>query len=241
MKTSFARFIACFVILSSVFVIAQEGPASKMHTNTVLASANGTFEANPDTAILGFNVFAQAATSGAAYTQAAGETDKVRQALRASGIEPSAASFSAYSIQPMYDYRDPKQKLVGYRVEVNVSLKLKDFSKIGPLLQKLADANITENQSVSYTLENMEQAKVKAVQDAFRKARNAADALAEAAGRALGQLSYASVDVNESERVISPMRVMAGLGAERVAAPNEQFTPQKVQVTAHVTAQFELK
>ena len=104
--------------------------------------------------------------------------------LRTNGIEPKAAEIGYYSIQPMYDWKNPKRKLVGYQVTTNVSLKLKDFSKIGPITQQLADAAVSESQSVSYTLDNMDEAKTKAVEDAYRRARASADALARAAGRA---------------------------------------------------------
>ena len=40
---------------------------------------------------------------------------------------------------------------MGYRVTTDVTLKLKDFSKIGPITQQLADANVSETQTLSYT------------------------------------------------------------------------------------------
>lgn len=234
--------IVCAVLLSSFFATAQTQPML-MQANTIQAGADGKFEANPDTAILQFNISAQQNTAQAAYAQAAKDTDQVRQVLRTNGIEPETAHFSSYSTQPVYDYRNPKRKIVGYRVDVEVSLKLKDFSKVAPIIQQLADTDITENQSVQYTLENMEAAKIKAVQDAFRKAREIANAVAETSGRSLGELSHASVDVNENTHFVSPMpRMMAmNAGAAPPPAPNEEFSPQTIIVTAHVNAVFELK
>ena len=69
----------------------------------------------------------------------------------------------------------PKQQVIGYRVTTDVTLKLKDFTKVGPITQQLADANVSETQTLSYTLENMDDAKNKAVEDAYRRARNSAD------------------------------------------------------------------
>jgi len=146
-------------------------------------------------------------------------------------------------VQPVYDWKNPKQKVVGYRVTTDVTLKLKDFSKVAPITQQLADANVSESQTLSYTLENVDDAKNKAVEDAYRRARNSADTLARASGRTLGDLSYASVDTFES-----PRPVMRGLARSMVAtvnagppAPTEEFTPQTVTVTAHVNALFNLK
>ncbi len=98
----------------------------------------------------------------------------------------------------MYDWKNPKHKVIGYRVTSDVTLKLRDFTKIGALTEQLADIEDTQNQSVNYTLEDIEQAKAKASEDALKKARNQASAVATAGGRTLGELLYASVDVNQA-------------------------------------------
>ena len=69
----------------------------------------------------------------------------------------------------MYDYKTPKRKLAGYRVSASVSVKLKDFAKIPPILQALAEASVSDTQSLGYTLEEMDSAKTKAVEDAYRR------------------------------------------------------------------------
>jgi uncharacterized protein YggE len=122
-------------------------------------------------------------------------------------------------------------------------LKLKDFSKIGPVTQQLADASVGESQSLSYTLDSTEEAKSKAVADAYRRARASAQSLANASGRMLGELSYASVDTFENIRVLAPTprRAMPMAMAAPSPAPTEEFSPQNVTVTAHVNAMFVLK
>src|SRR5260370_1369859 len=123
--------------------------------------------------------------------------------MRANAIDPKAAHLGFLSVQPVYDWKNPKQKVIGYRVTTDVTLKLKDFSKIGLITQQLADANVSETQTLNYTLENMDDAKSKAVEDAYRPAHNSADAIARASGRTLAQLSYASVDTFETPRTLS--------------------------------------
>jgi uncharacterized protein YggE len=82
-------------------------------------------------------------------------------------------------------------------------LKLKDFSKIGLVTQQLAEASVSESQSLSYTLDSTDEAKSKAVADAYRRARASAQSLAAASGRTLGELSYSSVDTFENIRVMA--------------------------------------
>src|SRR5712692_9283150 len=242
MKISIALLIPMF--LAGTLVSAQDRPTIAAQPNTVFVGADGKFEANPDTALLQFNISAQEDSSRAAYDRASKSAEQVRQILRTNGIEPKAAEIGFFSLQPVYDWKTPKRKLVGYRVNANVSLKLKDFSKIAPIVQRLADSDVTENQSLSYTLEDMDAAKTRAVEDAYRRARESAAAVARAGGRTLGELSYASVDTFENMRIVAPMagRPMANMRMEAAApAPTEEFTPQNIVITAHVNAMFTLR
>ena len=235
------RWIALSLLLLASTLNSQEGPALKVIPNTVFVGADGKFEAAPDTAVIQFNISAQADTAKAAYDQVSKEAETTRQVLRNNGIDPKSAEVGFFAVNPMYDWKSPKHKVTGYQVTTSVSLKLKDFSKIGPIIQQLADANIAESQSLNYTLENIDEAKGKAVADAYRRARVSAQSLASASGRTLGELSYASVDTFEN-RPVQPVRRAMAMGAAAAApAPTEEFTPQNVTVTAHLNAMFELK
>jgi uncharacterized protein len=234
-----ASIFLAMLCLTVNLAFSQDRPAVSAQANTVYAGADGKFEAAPDTAQLQFNVSVREDTSQEAYQHAAKEVEQVRQVLRTNGIDPKAATIGFFSVQPMYDWKNPKQKVVAYRVTTDVTLKLKDFSKVGPITQQLADANVSESQTLSYILEDMEDAKNKAVEDAYRRAHNSADTLAHASGRMLGELSYASVDIMENPHIIMP-RVMSAM-ANAAPAPTEEFTPHTVTITAHVNALFNLK
>src|ERR1700731_5511601 len=212
-------FLACvpFVLLIVNRVSAQDRSWVNAQANTVYVSADGKFESAPDNAQIQFNVSVQDETSQAAFQRASKNVEQVRQVLRANGIEPKAANIGFLSVQPVYEWK-PKQRVIGYRVTTDVSLKLKDFAKVGPITQQLADANVSETQTLSYTLENMDEAKNKAVEDAYRRARNSADGIARASGRTIGEPSYASVDPFETLRIVGP-RMPRPMSAMANAAP----------------------
>jgi len=223
---------------------AQVSPTpATIQINTIYAGADGKFEAAPDTAVIRMDIASQQDTSRAAYDHAALAVDHVRQVLKSNSIDLKAAQFGTYQMQPMYDWKNPKHKVIGYRVASDVTLKLRDFTKIGALTEQLADVEDTQNQLVNYTLEDIEQAKAKASEDALKKARNQAGAVATAGGRTLGDLLYASVDVNQTNIV----PVMFAQSVARAAAPMAtpppmaDFTPQTVTINAHVNALFALK
>ena len=238
----FARLFFALLLLFPSAAVAQDHPAVSAQPNTIYVGADGKYESVPDTAQIQFNVSVQDETSQAAFQRASKNVEQVRQVLRNNGIEPKAATIGLLSVQPVYEWK-PKQRVIGYRVTTDVTLKLKEFSKVGPITQQLADANVSETQTLSYTLENIDDAKNKAVEDAYRRAHNSADTLARASGRTLGELSYASVDTFENPRVAMPRmaRAMSAMANAAPPAPTEEFTPQSVTVTAHVNALFNLK
>jgi uncharacterized protein len=222
----------------------QDDGQRRVLVNTVSVGADGKFEAAPDTAVLGFTIAAQDPSSEGAYKKASESAERMRQVLRAHGIDPKTAEVGFYSLEPMYDYRSPKRKVVGYRVTSNVTLKLKDFTKIGGVITGLSTLEDSANQaSLSYILENIDAAKQKAIEDALNKAKASAATVARVGGRTLADLAYAAVDTFEQQPPVPMMamksRAMAADAAQE--APTEQFTPQKVTVTAHVNALFNLK
>jgi uncharacterized protein len=235
--------ISAVVLFLAISLMAQDHPSVTAQPNTVYVGADGKFEAAPDTAELQMNVSAQDDNSQNAYQRAAKNVDQIRQILRANGLDPKAATVGFFSVQPVYEWK-PKQRVIGYRVTTDVTLKLKDFSKIGPITQQLAEANVSETQTLNYTLENIDEAKSRAVEDAYRKARNSADTIAKASGRGVGELSYASVDTFENQRMPMPhmaRAMVAGANPMATPPPTEEFTPQNVTVTAHVNAVFTLR
>jgi uncharacterized protein YggE len=240
------KALLCWVIaalLPAAWANAQASPAVPIQANTIYAGADGKFESAPDTAVLQFDLASQQDTPRAAYDKVAAAAEQVRQVLKNNGLDVKMMQVGYYSVQPMYDYKSPKRKVIGYRVVTHVSLKLRDLGKVGGMIAQTADIEDAENQSLSYMLEDTEAAKAKAAEDALRRARNQAAAVAGAGSRALGELLYASVDVSQPVIVRMAMASRAattGAMAEQ-APPTAGFSPENVTINAHVNALFALK
>ncbi len=131
----FARLFFALILLSASAALAQDHPAVSAQPNTVYVGADGKFEVAPDTAQIQFNVSVQDETSQAAFQRGSKNVEQVRQVLRANGIDPKAATIGFLSVQPVYEWK-PKQRVIGYRVTTDVTLKLKDFAKVAPIRSK---------------------------------------------------------------------------------------------------------
>ncbi len=225
--------------MAAVPLFAQDRPANPQ-PNTVWVGADGKFESDPDTALVQFNISAQEEKLADATQKANQAAEQIRQLMRSNGLDPKDAQVSRFATQPVYDYKSPKRKLVGYLVEASISIKLKDFTKIGPISEGLSNLEVT-NTSLSYMLEDMDAAKIKAVEDALRRAHDEANAVARSSGRTLGELSYASVDTYEREPVRPMMMANAVEMKAASAPPTAEFGAEKITVTSHVNALYNLK
>jgi uncharacterized protein YggE len=235
------------VLFPTIFLLtlaaAAQGVSSgvQAQNNTIYSGADGKFEAAPDTAVLRLDIAAQQDTPKAAFDHASTTADRVRQVLRDNGIDVKAMQIGFYSVQAMYDWKNPKHKVVGYRVSTSLTLKLRDFTKVGTIIEQTADLEDMQNQSLNYILEDVEPAKAKAAEDALKKARSQANSVATAGGRGLGDLLFASVDI--SQPVIMPMQMAARVAPSAGATPppTAEFTPQSITINAHVNALFALR
>ncbi len=188
-----------------------------------------------------FSISAQQTELKAAYAKAQESAQRIRQILRDNGIDPKDAEIGSFAMNPAYKW-EPKRKLVGFQVSSHVTVKVHDFSKLGPIIDSFSQVDTTDSLSLSYTLENIDAAKAKAVEDAYRAARRNAEVLAHVGGRTLGAMTYASVDANDFVPQPRPMmRTEARANAGAAASPVEEFAPAKVTMTAHVNVLFQLK
>src|SRR6185369_6567621 len=92
---------------------AQDRPTVTAQPNSVYVGADGKFETAPDTALVQFNSSTQSDTAKTAYAAAPAEAEQTRQVLRANGIAPAHADIGYFSVQPTYDWKNPKRKILG--------------------------------------------------------------------------------------------------------------------------------
>ena len=243
------RAVLVFLFLCSAALIAQERSTVMAQANTVYVSADGRVEADPDLAIITFNVAPQEKSAKAAYEHAARDVEQIRELLRANQFDPKLAQVGPFSLQPIYEWTGGKRKPTAYRATTAVTVKLKEFDKVAHLLEGIENLDVTGTQQVTYALQDVEAAKARAVEDAFQHAHTAALALAKAGGRELGNLNSSSIDVAEArpreddyyaEHGRYPF-LLSSPAARMPVPPTEELTPTKITVVAHVNASFNLK
>jgi uncharacterized protein YggE len=226
-RTAPGLALLAFALVSPRLSPAQVKPA------TVTVSAQGSVRAQPDTAVVQFQVSGSNAELKTAYAAAEQQARQLRTQLREQGFTPAQARWSQYSVTPDWDYRT--HHILSYSVSAGVQLLLTDFGRIAPLIHAFSGSGSTTLRSVSFELRKSAAARRQAIAAAYTEAHAQAAALAAAAGLKLGPLASASV--NAGGLIAPRVRLMA---AAAMPAPVSQFTPQSLQITASVTAVYQL-
>jgi uncharacterized protein YggE len=160
-------------------------------------------------------------------------------------------------VRPLYE-GDRKKKAKSYLLQGQITLKVRDFSKPGPILENPVDDEITDFRSLNYSLSDQEAAKQKAVAEAMKRAVGRAGAALEQKGQKVGALRFANLDVKQlsgvSEMNVSALRqygtmaqtieVDSGTGGnsrKQALAPPPIPQPEKITVSAMVQCAFQIQ
>jgi uncharacterized protein YggE len=165
----------------------------------ILVSGEGVAEVAPDMAVLQLTVTREADAARAALDANSAAMAEVLEGMQQLGIEPRDLQTSNFSIQPRYHHpraqnsgeRKPPE-LVGYIVRNSLTVRVRDISNVGKILDQSVSLGVNEGGQISFTNADpaavIKQARINAVHDAREKAAT----LAAAAGVKLGKVMQLS-------------------------------------------------
>jgi uncharacterized protein len=200
----------------------------------ISVSGEGEVTGTPDTLTMSFGVSVTKDSVSEAVAVAADEADAVMAALMSNGVAEEDIQTSNYSIWPQYDYTGQRQILVGYQVNNNVTVKIRDIETAGATIDAVAAAggdDVTVN-GVAFSIEDNEALITAARDAAFADAKAKAEQLAELSGVTLGDPISISENFSPAPQ---PYRydevVFAGAdSAETSISPGEQSVVVSVAV-----------
>ncbi|HRI36621.1 MAG TPA: SIMPL domain-containing protein [bacterium] len=180
--------------------------SSAAAVRTVSVSGDGQVSLRPDTASIRIAVSELASTTRAAQQATNTKTTEVLAILRKSGIKDENIRTSNISFSTEYDWSSSERKVLGQRVRQELEAKVSnlgpsDQNNLSILLDALAGIENIEIYSVSFDLDDQEQAYGNARKLAFEKAREKAAELAGLAEEELGRI----VSISEGVPTYSPL------------------------------------
>lgn len=175
------------VAVASLAAVTRAGDAPAAAGDTgdaITVQGSASVRGVPDRAQLLFGVETQAATAKAALNANGAEMRKVIAAVKAAG--GSNVQTQSVSLSPRYD---EKNGVTGFVATNTVSTTAADLAKAGGLIDAAVGAGANQVYGPSLALSDQTALYRKALAGAVANARTKAQALAEAAGVALGRIT----------------------------------------------------
>lgn len=229
---AFAPLISADDALSQVMM-----PGTSSGPPSVSVTGTGEVTLPPDRAVLRFSVQGM----GASATDASGQ---ITQRLAAITDTLKRRGFPADSVQQMGLFVGPNAELVGqfrrptdYSARTEVRITLRKLGDISGVIDAVLSAGAMELAGVQYFSDRADEANKDALRQAFAKARASAEALATAAGRRLGELTWMSTSAVPNfpymEAYSEPVYMSSGRPV--------RVTPREVVIRASVQALWKLE
>jgi uncharacterized protein len=168
------------MLLTLVFSAAWPSPSrSEAPSRRITTVGQADVVARPDVAILTVGVITEAEGATAALAQNSGTMANLIENAERAGLESRDIQTSGLSLNPRYVYpqqqsESEKPRLIGYMVSNHVTLRVRDFSRLGPLLDRLVSVGANAIRSIAFDITEKsrvsDDARTRAMEDAKRKA-----------------------------------------------------------------------
>jgi uncharacterized protein YggE len=244
-----SKFCSIAFFFASLTAVAQT-PELKFIADSLVVQADGTYDADPDLATLTFQIFAQDKDIKRAYETATRSMQHVLDIAQQNGLAKDDIRNGVLTVSPIYE-GDRKKRARSYYVQGQEVLKVRDFAKIGPILDASVADGVTDFRSLTYSLADEETAKKKAVAEAMQRAIGRAATALQQKAQKLGALRYMSLDVKQvygivalnADTVTESVEVNgAFLDKKRMPPqPMPPPQPQKITVSASVQCAFQIQ
>ena len=238
-------FLATLVTLAvaAIVIVALVMANKTNEQDRFSVVGSGTVYAKADIANLevGLKTGAQK-TAAEATASSTNKMNDIVTALKTLGIEDKDMQTSDYSLNPVYNYTNDKgQVLVGYEVTQNLTLKIRDLTKIGDVIAKTTEKGANQIGNISFTIDDEFALKNQARELAIQKAKEKAVLIAAQSGMKLGEVKSVveSSDPTPIMYNYTNVKLDASSAAAPVASPSIQTGQNEIKVD--VTLVYEVK
>jgi uncharacterized protein YggE len=232
---------AGLILVAMLLMVAQAHAAENEFGRIISVTGDGKAAAPPDMAIIQTGVVTYRPKAAEALSANNEAMEQILGVLNTFEIAPKDVQTSGFNVRPEYkrDERGRTQpEIVGYRVTNQVSVKVRNLTKLGKVLDTLVRAGSNQLSGVTFGLEDpggvLNQARNLAVADA----RGRAELYAEAAGVRLGKVLTISEQPIE---IPQPKGFVRAMAMESVSSVPMATGEQEVHARIHMVFGLEDK
>jgi uncharacterized protein YggE len=229
--------LAGALLASAAALPAHAADDAAFRATTLNLSASGESKVAPDLATITLGVQTDGATAAGAMSANAAQMTKVIAALKKAGIAERDIQTSNLSVNPQYVYvENNPPKLSGYQASNQVTIQVRDLTKLGQTVDATVNAGATNVGGISFGLQDPQAAEDKARLDAVKALQAKADLYARATGYKIVRLVSLGEGGGYTPAPPMPMYAMAKM--ER--ADSSPVSAGELKVRVDVSATYEL-
>jgi len=249
-----AIILAIALSLIAVFWYVSSYSSSVVPQRTFTTSGEGKVVAVPDVAEITFGILTEGGKNiSELQKENSDKANRIISFLKENGIDEKDIRTQYYNISPRYQRHNcppveirgdirpcPPPEIVGYTINQNVSVKIRDLAKIGDMLAGVVDNGANTVSGPTFVIDDPTDFQNQARKEAIEKAKAQAKAIAQAADFRLGKL----VSVNEGISFPMPYRVMAEQAFDYDKISTEvapMIEPGSQEIRMSVTLTFEIR
>jgi len=244
-------FFIIFLALTSVWFgvsalnkFKESKFVGKKEKNTITVSGIGEIWVKPDLAIIDFSINTEGKTVQEAFGENSKKMNSVIEAIKNQGVNEKDLKTTRFNIYPRYEWIDKniifpegKRILVGYVVEQTLQVKIRDFEKIGEIINLAVERGINEMGDLQFIVEKEDELKSQARKEAIEKAKKEAQEIAQQLGVKLGKIVtfqenqfFPGFPVYFSEKTIK---------SNQTTGPQVQSGENKIQIKVSLVYEIE--
>ena len=235
-------------------ILLQNKSIDQQNNFQITVSGEGKVYVKPDVALIGLGVTTEGTTVAEVTKANTAKMNAVIEAVKALKIDEKDIQTTNYNLSPIYDYVIPSavpmmypsasstmirtQTLKGYKLEQDIQVKIRDFTKVGDVLSQSTAKGANLVGDLQFTIDNPQQFKDQARAKAIAQAKTNAQNLAKESGIGLGKIINVYENYNYPGVYSSNTKMgMGGAAPESAPAPTIQPGQQEISVTINMTYQ----
>ncbi|MFA7685798.1 MAG: SIMPL domain-containing protein [Candidatus Gracilibacteria bacterium] len=208
------------------------------YSREITVDAEGKSYVTPDVAMLNLGVHTKSTTAAKAVEENTVQMNKIIEELTKAGVDKKDIQTASYYLNPDYKWTDKDGNTPdGYVLDQSVTVKIRDFTKIGAIMASATTAGANTIGNLQFTIDDREKAKEKAREEAITKAKEKAEKIAAQTGLKLSRVVnyYEYEDYYEGATYNGPYTGMAEGGGGGMPAPEVQSGQQEVSLKVTLT------
>ena len=209
-------------------------------TNVITVSASSETKIAPDKASFQVSVYAQGDTAEVAQKQGAELTNAVIAALKEAGVEEKDIQTTYTNVSPTYDWSSNEPAITGYESNTSLSVSGADIGAGSGLMEVCISAGATGVDGPRYYVSAYDEAYQQALADAVTATKPKAEAMATAAGVALGPVISIDEGYQDTGYRYATNEEAKALATGAAADGGEvmEIAPGEVTIEAQVTVSY---